>query len=170
MNIELTEMETKFLKQYAKVFKKERDLDATRDPIVVVEDIVELVAEDGYGDKTIYALDEETFNSVVELKQALNKYGYYSEHEVTDICNELEEKGYSEHSEIQKYSVHITYRPIAYFLTRTEADRYVQYQSHNLRKPRVYTRSCGYANSGDLQCLYQLLLRMGRQLNKSDTA
>lgn len=83
MNIELTEMETKFLKQYARVFKKERDLDATRDPIVVVEDIVELVAEDGYGDRTIYALDEETFNSVVELKQALNKYGYYSEHEVT---------------------------------------------------------------------------------------
>lgn len=167
MNIELTEKEIGFLKQYANVFRQERDFDCTADPIVMVEDIEEYVAADGYGDKTVYALDGETYYSIDELKKALIENDY-SENDISDICDDLKEQGHCIHNEIQKYSVHINYRPIAYFLTRAEADKYVKYQSHNLRKPRVYTRSCGYANSGDLQCMYRLLLKMGQQLNQND--
>lgn len=165
MNIELTENEIRFLKQYAEVYKQERSIDCTADPIVVVEDIEELIAPDGYGDKVVYVWDDETYYSIENLKKALEDEGF-SRNEIVIFCDDLEYYGHCKDREIQKYSIHVTYRPVAYFLTRAEADKYVNYQSHNLRKPRVYTRSCGYANSGDLQCLYKLLLRMGQQLNE----
>ncbi len=47
MNIELTEKEIGFLKQYANVFRQERDFDCTADPIVMVEDIEELRSGNG---------------------------------------------------------------------------------------------------------------------------
>ena len=164
MNIELTENEVGFLKQYASVFRQERDFDCTTDPIVVVEDIEEFVAADGYGDKTVFVWNEESFSSLTELKNEL-KVNNYSKNDISLICDDLEYYGHCKKHNIQKFSIHVTYRPIAYFLTRAEADKYVKYQSHNLKSPRVYTRSCGYANYGDLQCLYQLLLKMGQQLN-----
>ena len=163
MNIELSEKEIEFLKQYARVYGEERGLDCTRDPIVVVEDIEELVAADGYGDRTVYAWEDSTYYSIEELKKELTENGY-SKREIALFCDDLEYYGQCNNKEIQKHEIIIRYRPIAYFLTRAEADRYVKYQSHNLTKPRVYTRSCGYGNSGDLQCLYKLLLRMGQQL------
>jgi hypothetical protein len=165
MNIKLSEKETVFLKQYAEVYKHERDIDCTCDPIVVVEDIDELVALDGYGDTTVYAWGDSTYYSLDELKKDLRENGY-SKREVAIFCDDLEYQGNCKDGEIKKFSVHRRYYPRAYFLTRVEAERYVKYQSHNLREPRVYTRSCGYANYGDLQCLYQLLLKMGQQLNQ----
>ena len=165
MKIELTEKEIEFLKQYARVYGEERSLDCTRDPVVVVEDVEESVAADGFGDKQVYTWDMETYYSLEELRKALIENDY-SENDITDMLEDVEENGHCMHNEIQKYEVYIKYRPIAYFLTRTEAERYVKYQSHNLTKPRVYTRSCGYGNRGDLQCLYQLLLKMGQQLNQ----
>lgn len=166
MNIELTEREIMFLKQYAQVYKQERSIDCTADPIVVVEDVDYLVAGDGFGDKTVYAWDDEEYNSLEELKEDLKENGF-SENDIEAFCEDLDDFGICKNNEIQKYSVHRIYKPIAYFLTRAEADRYVEYQSHNLKEPRVYTRYCGYANSGDLQCLYKLLLRIGKQLNET---
>ena len=165
MNIKLTEKENEFLKQYAQVYEQERQVDCTADPIVVVEDIEELIAADGLGDKRVYTWDMETYYSLDELRKALMDNDF-SENDITDMLEDVEENGHCMHNEIQKHEVYIKYRPIAYFLTRAEADRYVEYQSHNQTKPRVYTRSSGYANYGDLQCLYQLLLRIGQQLNK----
>ena len=167
MKLELTEKEIGFLKQYAQVFKDERGVDCTADPIVVVEDIEELVAIDGYGDKTIYAWEDSTYDSLDELKKDLRENGY-SKREIALFCDDLEYQGNCKDGEIQKLSVHRIHYPKAYFLTRVEAERYVEYQSHNLREPRVYTRYCGYANYGDLQCLYKLLLRMGQQLNNTE--
>lgn len=164
MNIELTKNEIKFLKQYAEVYKHERGIDCTADPIVVVEDLEELVAEEGYGDNTIYAWEDSTYYSIEELKKELTENGY-SKREIALFCDDLEYQGNCKDGEIQKLSVHRRYYPKAYFLTRVEAERYVKYQSHNLKEPRVYTRYCGYANSGDLQCLYKLLLKMGQELN-----
>lgn len=165
MNIKLTENEIRFLKQYAEVYKQERSIDCTADPIVVVEDIEELVAADGYGDRTIYAWEDSTYDSLDELKKDLRENGY-SKREIALFCDDLEYQGNCKDGEIQRLSVHRRHYPIAYFLTRAEAERYVKYQSHNLKEPRVYTRHYGYANSGDLQCLYKLLLRMGQQLNE----
>lgn len=167
MNIELSEKEIEFLKQYANVYQQERNIDWTRDPVVVVEDVEELVAEEGYGDNTIYTWEDSTYYSIEELKKELTENGY-SKREIALFCDDLEYQGNCKDGEIQKLSVHRRYYPKAYFLTRAEAERYIKYQSHNLREPRVYTRSCGYGNNGDLQCLYQLLLRIGRQLNHND--
>ena len=167
MNINLTEKEIEFLKQYARVYEEERSLDCTRDPVVVVEDIEELVSADGYGDKTVYVWNEETYYSLDEVETELKDNGF-SKNAIEAFCDDLDFYGECANGEIQKYEITIRYRPIAYFLTRAEADKYVKYQSHNLREPRVYTRSCGYSNNGDLQCLYQLLLRIGRQLNHND--
>lgn len=55
---------------------------------------------------------------------------------------------------------------IAFFFIRDEAKRYMEYQKHNLHKPRVYTYSAGYANYGDFVPFRNLLLSMGEKLNK----
>ncbi|QQP10830.1 hypothetical protein FJQ98_16420 [Lysinibacillus agricola] len=49
-----------------------------------------------------------------------------------------------------------------------EAKRYIEYQRHNLRKPRTYTYSAGYSNYGDFVPFRNLLLQMGEQLNKEE--
>lgn len=166
MDINLTEREIAFLKQYANVFRKERDEDITADPIVVVEDVREYVAAEGYGDETVYVWENESFYSLDLLKQEL--LTEYSAEKVKSYCEALECEGICREINAQTYSVHIIYHPVAYFLTRIEAEKYVKKQSHNLKKPRVYTRYCGYANSGDLQCLSKLLLRMGQELNQGE--
>lgn len=52
----------------------------------------------------------------------------------------------------------------AYFLIRKEAERYQEYQKHNLGKSRIYTDSCGYANKGEWHKFYDLLLKMGNEV------
>lgn len=54
----------------------------------------------------------------------------------------------------------------AFFFIRDEAKRYIEYQRHNLKKPRIYTYSAGYANKGDFIPFRELLLTMGKQLNE----
>lgn len=56
------------------------------------------------------------------------------------------------------------YEPVAYFFILDEAKRYIQYQRHNLKNPRVYTHSAGYSNYGDFVPFRNLLLKMGEQL------
>ncbi len=64
---------------------------------------------------------------------------------------------------IQEY-----YEPVAYFFILDEAKRYIEYQRHNLRLPRTYTYSAGYSNYGDFVPFRNLLLQMGKQLNKEE--
>lgn len=66
--------------------------------------------------------------------------------------------------EIGRFGVTWKWDPVAYFLTRKEADDYRKYQSHNLGVSRTYTRSIGYRNSGDLAVLLPLLLKMGNEI------
>lgn len=99
LGIELTEKEVYYLKQYARLFAVEREIDYTRDPIVCVEE-----------------------------KQ----------------------------------------KPIAFFLTRKEAERYCRYQGHNLKNSRVYSRYVGYGNDGDLECLMKFMRRIGSDLLAQD--
>lgn len=58
------------------------------------------------------------------------------------------------------------WEPEAFFFIRDEAKRYMEYQKHNLTEPRVYTYSPGYANYGDFVPFRDLLLSIGKQLNK----
>ncbi|GAB6173303.1 MAG: hypothetical protein QMC95_06415 [Desulfitobacteriaceae bacterium] len=52
------------------------------------------------------------------------------------------------------------WRDVAYFFSREEARRYIEYQRHNLRYPRIYAKSPGYSNDGDWEPFYQLLKRI----------
>lgn len=62
----------------------------------------------------------------------------------------------------------IYWEQVAFFFILDEAKSYMEYQKHNLREPRVYTYSAGYANQGDFVPFRNLLLKMGEQLNKED--
>ena len=167
MNIELNEREILFLKQYATVYESERKIDITNTPIVVVENQVYYPTSEGFGDRTIYVIDDdgqplecETIEEVVE---------YFQDEDIDfteDDERVLEEEGNHvvENIVISKFPVFKIYEPVAYFLTRKEAEEYCKYQKHNLRSPRVYSRYVGYGNNGDLECLIQLLLKVGNQL------
>ena len=168
MNIQLTDREAKFLKQYAEVYESEREIDFTATPIVVVEFEREFPADKEYGyDKVTYVWDMESYDGEDELKEELKEHDF-SLKEIDEIFTELEETGEALNGDIRKIPVNIIWVPVAYFLTRAEAQKYCQYQKHNLKNPRVYSRYIGYKNNGDLNCLMGLLLRMGKELSESE--
>jgi hypothetical protein len=57
------------------------------------------------------------------------------------------------------------YEPAAFFFILDEAKRYIEYQKHNLRQPRTFTYSSGYANYGDFDHFRDLLMSIGTKLN-----
>ena len=58
-----------------------------------------------------------------------------------------------------------SYRPVAFFLIRDEAVRYMTgYQAHNCANCRIFTYGLGYSNYGDLPCFRNLLMRLGTAL------
>lgn len=163
MIISLTSKEKEFLRQYALKFDQERAVDITADPIVVVENERLVVTERGHEDKIIYSWDEKDYDTLEELKEDLEENDF-SESEILHIMTDLEDRGHALGMEIKELHVLASREPVAYFLTREEAFKYVNYQKHNLASPRVYTRSVGHNNGGDLACLMKLLLKMGNIL------
>jgi hypothetical protein len=168
MEINLTHSEKVFLKQYAKVYAAERKIDFTRTPIVVVEVEEYIATPDGYHDKIIYLWEETEYLNKDDLIDELREQEDFSDDEILEIAIELEETGEALEGSIRVFPVQRTYRPVAYFLTRAEAEKYCQYQRHNLKRPRVFSRYVGYSNNGDLECLMQLLLRMGNDLLETE--
>jgi len=169
MNIEISEQEAIFLKQYAKVYDAERELDCTRKPIVVVEDEENVVTEAGYEDKIIYVWDESKYYNKADLIDDLREQNDFSDEEILNIAIEMDETGEALSGSVKVLPVQVIYKPIAYFLTRIEAEKYCEYQKHNLRRPRVYSRYVGYGNYGDMENLMRLLLKMGQQLNHEES-
>lgn len=168
MNIQLTEREAQFLKQYAEVYESERKIDSTANPIVVVEAQQDIPADADYGyDKVTYIWDMGSCYDEYELEEELKENDFTSK-ERDEIFAELEETGEALGGSIQRVFVNILWAPAAYFLTRAEAEKYCQYQKHNLKNPRVYSRYVGYRNNGDLDCLMGLLLRMGKELSECE--
>ena len=168
MNIQLTDREAKFLKQYSEIYESEREIDSTANPIVVVEAQQDIPADADYGyDKVTYVWDMESYDDEDELEEELKENDFTSK-ERDEIFAELEETGEALGGSIQRVFVNILWVPVAYFLTRSEAEKYCQYQKHNLKNPRVYSRYVGYRNNGDLDCLMGLLLRMGKELSECE--
>ena len=167
MELKLTDREKGFLKQYALKYDKERKIDITASPIVVVEVEQERVTQEGYEDKTVYVWEQDSYDTWESLEVDLMD-AEYSLEEIDNIGEELENNGEALEGSIRELPVIITHRPVAYFFTREEAEKYCDYQKHNLRKPRVYSRCVGYGNNGDLECLMQLLLRAGKELLESE--
>lgn len=56
------------------------------------------------------------------------------------------------------------YEDAAFFFILEEARRYIKYQGHNLKEPRIYSFSAGYGNEGEYHHFYDLLLRLGEKL------
>ena len=174
MKVELTEREKDLLVSYADVYESERNKDFTCEPIVVVEESEYLVAGDGYQDCFIYILDfgDEKIEAenITSLKSSLLVFSELSIDEIDKVCRELETADEFEHPEftITVVPVHKVWKPVAYFFTREQAEKYIEYQKHNLKSPRIYTRSAGYSNSGDFPVFQKLLLKMGTLLKEEE--
>jgi hypothetical protein len=176
MNITLTEKEIEYLKNYAKVFDEERKRDITCDPVVAVEVEDRVPTKNCYSDGFEYIIfdgDYSSFDTKDELTEYLKEYYDYRNEKILKLFGELEwDDSVKLHDDIElRKGYYIKkYRPVAFFLTRYEADRYVEYQSHNLNNPRVFTYSAGYANYGEIPTIIKLLKRMGEELlNENNT-
>ena len=164
IKISITPKELELLKQYAEVYNSEREIDGSADPIVLVEVPQEVVvARDSEWDEERYFYEDEVYTDKDELMAQLEEDGW-SESEMEDADFDLYNEGKTYDGRISVRYIQIQWHPVAYFLTRAEAERYCQYQGHNLNTPRIYTAYCGYRNDGDLKHLSQLLLRIGKTL------
>lgn len=186
MKIDLTDKEIAMLTQYANVYDDERDFDGTREPIVLVQVPVWTPADSYNADKTEWfdEINHHAFTDKEELEEFL--YQQLSHNAPDNSLTEKERLNLRNHVdyilalltfdkeseyEDEHHGIHITpwnfaksWRTVAYFLTRKEADDYVRYQGHNLTEPRVYTDCAGYSNYGDYPIAIALLKRLGEQL------
>lgn len=187
MKLHITKEEESMLKQYASVYRKERDEDLTADPIVIVEDStsIRVNQKDDYDQKK-YCLyiDEELYTdedlskteilSVLKhvmnelnvdpgvIDSTLEKIGTIINNELLEIKCELTLEDTEISIEAHYYKENR--QPKAYFFTKKEARNYMKYQAHNLRNPRIFTANAGYDNRGDYPILQRLLLRIGEEL------
>lgn len=204
IELELNDVELYYLKQYAKVYEKERKVDLTSNPIVLVQNTSYRHSfgdnpydKDGYDltincnliteDNPIFSY-EEVFNVIIQEAEKRIEAKYTNKEEQKEIKKKfLDElldfkydvKHYSDYYiacrfdskyiefkvEIDMYPYEIIYDTVAYFLTREEAEKYIEKQKHNLKNPRIYTVSAGYNNFSDYTTLSNLLLNIGKKLN-----
>lgn len=192
LTIELDEKQEKFLKEFAaKHYDGARDNLCTVNAFHVVEskrydhipyseDIV-----DWYSDLPLKFTDSDEYDVWYEDETELIRDYYedrgevcpieitpYADYEyITNIDDEeVFVSNYQEY--FNAYGIEIKgvaweksyYVPVAYFFILDEAKRYIEYQRHNLRSPRTYTYSAGYANYGDFVPFRNLLLSMGSKL------
>ena len=177
VNIELSEKEAKFLKQFAlKQGEGAKDNAGTMTPIHVVERIRKEFIEDGSGEAWIDACEEygyEAYESFDDLISARRENGedlpLYKDVYCQDVNDVFisDEKEYCEAYGISvrsgRYFKYV--EPVAFFFTLDEAKRYKnEYQSHNCSDCRIYTYGLGYSNKGDMPSFRALLMRMGQQI------
>lgn len=122
------------------------------------EEDIQNTPEDDWFSKEDY--EEELEDCIDDM---ISCFEYSAEDEFTYDSCDFNFKIY-----IKEHYYKYEYKPVAYFLTRKEAEKYVQYQSHNLCYPRVFTAYAGYRNYGDYPVLIALLKRMGEELLKEE--
>ena len=187
MKLHITKDEENMLKQYASVYRKERDEDLTADPIVIIEDSVSVRVNQHddydqkkyclYIDEELYTEDDvdktEILSVLKDVMENLNVDPGVINSTVEEIRNivnnELLEVKCELTLEDTEISIEAHYykenrQPKAYFFTKKEARNYMKYQAHNLRNPRIFTANAGYDNRGDYPILQRLLLRIGEEL------
>ena len=185
ININLTEKQECFLKKFANDnFDGSKKNLCTYKPIHFVETQDYSLQCDNCSsnceDRIIYVNFESYYESIQDLLETefqdyLSKNDLYDikklnndidNYELDDIIERYQRKfNYKFDYEI-RYKVYY-YRYVACFLIREEAERYIEYQKHNLTNPRVYTYSPGYSNFGDFEHFFDLLMNIGKQLNNS---
>ena len=187
MKLHITKEEESMLKQYASVYRKERNEDLTADPIVIVEDSVSVRVNQHddydqkkyslYIDKELYTeedVDKTDILSVLkDVMENLNVDPGVINSTVDEIRNIINNELLEVKCELTLEDTEIiieahyykeNWQPKAYFFTKKEARNYMKYQAHNLRNPRIFTANAGYDNRGDYPILQRLLLRIGEEL------
>lgn len=184
--IELTLAQEKFLKKFYEDHHEGSDKNlATATPIHVVETLeYTYIPYDWHlndyslNGHTCFIEDGEyVYHSINDLTEDWNnktdyEYNipYYKDVEgkkVNDVFIDNEED-YINAYQIENIEICYAlenYKPVAFFFIREEAEKYTKYQGHNLKKPRVYTYSSGYANCGEYAHFFELLQNIGKQLN-----
>lgn len=179
INIDITEEQAKFLRQFAKnQHEGAKDNLGTRKPLHLVQTGRDEVVWDGGedGDETAYwssDLQELYADEVKLVRDLTGKEDVlpYDEAEFTFI-NGLQVLDIDDYFEAYgaegccKVSIVHMYDTAAYFFTLEEAKKYLKYQSHNLNRPRIYTVGGGYGNNGDYEPFYDLLMSIGMELLK----
>lgn len=198
MNINLTEQEIKFLKDFAsKQYDGAEDNICTHTPIHVVENRVSIIVDPEYNyDAIEYIFNEVVFKTFEELRDSVLKYiiDNYSDSLNTidnidsddtevaietlgNIFKNIKDYDYLNYwltindfddVEIHEHFIKYIWQPIAFFFIRDEAKRYLQYQKHNLNNPRIYTYALGYSNHGDMPVFRELLMKLGQKLLKEE--
>lgn len=182
LEIDLTDDEVFFLKQYASVYNAERRIDCTRDPLVQVLVCDDKVTDEDFADYSIIVDEDNDYQEIEHSYDSVIRYlseRIYETEVVEFLTNEESELLFDAWLDIEndgqylneEYGIDLKVRhmmkherAVAYFLTRAEAEKYCIYQSHNLNKPRVFTTYTGYSNRGDLTCLKEMLIRVGNEL------
>jgi hypothetical protein len=194
INIELTENQEYFLKKFASNhYEGSKQNNYTYKPIHLVQTTRERVVDPDYDsvDNIVWTSKddyEEHYDSIEELvkeyyrcdKCPIKIISYdeaYNQDEFIDIydneCIISDEDDYLEAYGIDtdnyyKTNIEYYYDTVAYFFSLDEAKRYIEYQGHNLNNPRTYTVSMGYANHGDYEAFWDLLMSIGVKLNREE--
>ena len=174
LNIEISDKQAEFLKQYAKVYEGERNIDGIADQIVIVEKEVRIPTREGLEDGIEYVWEdiygnEMAFETIDELKEAIiEREEDISEKSLLVISVNLQNEINITDSTIGRFTVNYyvrAYEVVAYFLTIEEAKKYMRYHKHNPHRARVVTKHMRNSNYDYLVECEKLLLDIGRNLN-----
>lgn len=198
VTVSLTEAQEKFLKEFAeKQYDGAKENVATVSPIHVVENkrfsYIPYSSEikDHFDELPLTFTSDEDYECWHDDEIELIKDWYENREEECPIeikpFSEVYRKGitgidgeeevicdYHEYFEVYGVKVHAIawkkeeWEPTAFFFIRDEAKRYIKYQAHNLKQPRIYTYAPGYANYGDFVPFRDLLLSLGKQLTEKE--
>lgn len=191
ININITEEQEKFLKLFNQDHNSnnEKNLGTLR-PLFFVQTRIERVVNIEYEDYDtvkFYVPDwAESYDSekdliesyhdgecpieIVSFKQAYDARRFETVEGEYEVIVSYDDyfKAYDIEDEVNVIYLKHDYQDKAFFFTRAEADRYIEYQSHNLDHPRVYACHCGYANYGEYSHFYDLLMSIGEELNSEE--
>lgn len=177
IQVNLTEEQVFFLRQFAEKQKPGlHDNLGTHKPLHIVQTkIIDHVFDDGNsGERAFFSPNSQKFyESEVELIEDISgleshEIRPYEDAEYDDI-NDVYITSYQKYFEAYDVegmvvSVVERWRDVSYHFTLVEAKKYIKYQGHNLNDPRTYTVAPGYANKGDYEPFWDLLMTIGTQL------
>lgn len=193
ITIKLTEEQEKFLRIFAsKQFNGSKDNVETHHPLHLVQTQYEQVVDPVYEgpDVTKFVCCDDDYTEYASAHDLIMGYWdncssgcpieivsfeeAYAQDRFIDVNGEeqviVDEDDYLEAYGIDektyyKLNISYKYRTIAVFFILDEAKRYIEYQGHNLVKPRTYTIGAGYANKGEYHHFWELLFDIGQNLN-----
>lgn len=174
MLVNLDDRIIEILKEWNKI-RKTQDNFATNMPVYIVQSREERVIDESYDSMDIQRLDIPEISSEDNFYPTIEdiKNGALRDTELPcNLVMELEQKENLEQvvEEIQNYfnpddkyydssymNLQYYWENQAYFLVLEEAERYQEYQRHNLGVSRIYADYVGYGNKGTLSEFLRLI-------------